>query len=114
MRRREFIAGFCGSTAWSFAARAQQVKTYRVGLLASRAISEGEERRKAIQEVLAAHGFVEGRNIQFEARWGDPLSENVEALKTSKVHVIITFRYPTAFAAHNLPTYLPLVSSLSH
>ncbi len=111
MRRREFIAGFCGSTAWSFAARAQQVKTYRVGLLASRAISEGEERRKAIQEVLAAHGFVEGRNIQFEARWGDPLSENVEALRTAKVDVIITFGYPAALAAKTLATDVPIVCS---
>src|ERR1700686_542683 len=111
MRRREFIAVFCGSTAWSFAARAQQVKTYRVGLLASRAISEGEERRKAIQEVLAAHGFVEGRNIQFEARWGDPLSENVEALRTAKVTVIITFGYPAALAAKPLAKDVPIVCS---
>ena len=61
MRRREFIAGFGVSAGWPFVARAQQSgKIYRVGLLASRAIPEGEERRKALVQVLAAHGFVEG------------------------------------------------------
>jgi putative ABC transport system substrate-binding protein len=109
MRRREFIAGFCASTAWSFAARAEQVKTYRVGLLARRAIGDEEERRKAIREVLAAHGFVEGRNLQFEARWGDPLGENVEALKTAKVDVIIAFGYPAALVAKTLAKDVPIV-----
>ena len=85
MRRRAFIAGFGASAAWPFAARAQQPgKIYHVGLLASRAIPEGEERRKAMVQVLAAHGFVEGRNLQFEPRWGDGLSENAEALKHPK------------------------------
>src|SRR6516225_142242 len=99
MRRREFVAGFCAGTVWWFAARAEQAKTYQIGLLASRAVGEGEERRKAIKEVLAENGFVEGRNLQFEGRWGDALAENVEALKTAKVDVIITFGYPAALAA---------------
>jgi hypothetical protein len=100
MRRREFIAGCCASAAWPLAGRAQQqARTYRVGLLASRPIDEGEERRKAIKEVLAAHDFVEGRNLLFEPRWGDSLSENVEALKAARVDVIITFGYPAALAA---------------
>ena len=61
MRRREFIAGCCASAAWPLTARAQpQARTYRVGLLASRPIGDSEERRIAIREVLAAHGFVEG------------------------------------------------------
>ena len=87
MRRREFVVGFCAVAAWPFAGRAEQVKTYRVGLLAGWQVGEGEERRKAIKEVLAENGFVEGRNLQFEARWGDPLAENVEALKAAKVDV---------------------------
>ena len=96
------LRGVCAVAAWPFAARAEQVKTYRIGLLASRPVGEGEERRKAIKEVLAENGFVEGRNLQFEARWGDPLAENVEALKAAKVDVIITFGYPAAYAAKTL------------
>ena len=66
MRRREFVVAFCVVAGWPFATRAEQVKTYRVGLLASRPIGEGEERRKAIREVLAENGFVEGRNFNLK------------------------------------------------
>jgi putative ABC transport system substrate-binding protein len=103
--------GFCVGSAWSFAARAEQDKTYRIGLLANRPIGEGEERRKAIKEVLAENGFVEGRNLQFVARWGDPLAENVEALRAAKVDAIITFGYPAALAAKTLAAELPIVCS---
>src|SRR5215467_407743 len=102
MRRREFVAGLCAGMVCWVEARAQQARTYRVGLLASRPVGEGEERRRAIKDVLAAHGFIEGRNLQFEARWGDPLEENVEALKAAKVDVIITFGYPAALAGKTL------------
>ena len=112
MRRREFIACCCASAAWPLAARAQQqARTYRVGLLASRPIGEGEERRKAIIKVLAAHDFVEGRNLLFEPRWGDSLSENVEALKATRVDVIITFGYPASLAAKTLAKDVPIVCS---
>ena len=110
MRRREFIAGCCASAAWSLIARAQpQPRTYRVGLLASRPIGDSEERRIAIREVLAEQGFVEGRNLLFEPRWGDFLSENVEALKAARVDVIITFGYPPALAAKTLAKDIPIV-----
>jgi len=109
MRRREFVAGFCAVTAWSIAAYAEQAKTYRVGLLGSRPVGESDDRRRAVKDVLAAHGFIEGRNLQFEARWGDPLAENVEALKTAKVDVIITFGYPAALAAKTLAKDVSIV-----
>jgi putative ABC transport system substrate-binding protein len=110
VKRRTFIAGCCASAAWPLAGRAQQqARTYRVGLLASRPIGEGEERRKAIKEVLAAHDFVEGRNLLFEPRWGDSLYENIEALKAAKVDVIITFGYPASLAAKTLAKDMPIV-----
>jgi putative ABC transport system substrate-binding protein len=111
MRRREFVMGFCAGSAWWFAARAEQAKTCRLGLLASRPVGEGEERRKAMKEVLAENGFVEARNLQFEPRWGDPLAESVEALRAAKVDVIITFGYPAALAAKTLATEVPIVCS---
>jgi putative tryptophan/tyrosine transport system substrate-binding protein len=112
MRRREFIAGCCASAAWPLAVRAeQQARTYRVALLAIRPIGEGEERRKAIKEVLATQGFVEGRNLLFEPRWGDSVYENVEALKAAGVDVIITFGYPASLAAKTLAKDMPIVCS---
>jgi putative tryptophan/tyrosine transport system substrate-binding protein len=111
MKRRDFVVAFCAGSALWFAARAQQTKTFRLGLLASRAVGEGEERRKAIKEVLEENGFVEGRNLQFEARWGDPLRANVEALKAAKVDVIVTFGYPAALAAKTIAVDFPIVCS---
>jgi putative ABC transport system substrate-binding protein len=118
MRRRDFLGVIaCSTASWPLAARAQQPgKTYRVGLLATGgAIGGGDERRKAILEVLAAHGFVEGRNLEFDARWGDGryerLAEYAEALKTSKVDVIVTFGYPAALAAKNSAKDVPIVVS---
>jgi putative tryptophan/tyrosine transport system substrate-binding protein len=111
VRRREFVAGVCAGGACWLAARAEQPKTYRVGLLAARPVGEGEERRKAINEVLAENGFFEGRNLQFEARWGAPFAPNVQELRAAKVDVIITFGYPAALAAKTLATEVPIVCS---
>jgi putative ABC transport system substrate-binding protein len=115
MMRREFIAVFGAATAWSLAARAQQPgKTYRVGLLATGgALGTGDERRKALLEGLAASGFVEGRNLLFDVRWGEGryerLSEYAAALKASGVDVIVTFGYPAALAAKTSAKDLPIV-----
>jgi putative ABC transport system substrate-binding protein len=54
---------------------------------------------------------VEGRNLQFEPRWGDGLFENTDALKASKVDVIITFGYPASLAAKTFAKELPIVCS---
>jgi putative tryptophan/tyrosine transport system substrate-binding protein len=118
MQRRTFISLIGGAIAsWPLAARAQEPgKTYRVGLLATGgAIGPSDERRQAILEVLAAHGFVEGRNLAFVARWGDGrydrLSEYAVALKASKVDVIVTFGYPAALAAKMSAKDVPVVVS---
>lgn len=110
MRRREFISVVGLSAAWPLIAHAQhEAKSYRVGLLGSREVGEEEDRRKAIKEVLAARGLVEGRNLHFERRWGDPLSRNVEALQAAKVDVIVTFGYPAALAAKTTAKDVPIV-----
>jgi ABC transporter substrate binding protein len=72
-------------------------------------IGDSDERRIAIREVLAARGFVDGRNLLFEPRWGDSLFENIEALKAAKVDVIITFGFPASLAAKTLAKDMPIV-----
>ena len=114
--RRDFIAlaGFV-TVAWPFAARAQQFgKTYRVGLLAPGQVGPAEERRRAILQGLAARGFVEGRNLAFDARFGEPgrpesLSALAAALREAKADVIITFGYPAALAAKTMVKDVPIV-----
>jgi putative ABC transport system substrate-binding protein len=116
MKRREFITLVGGAAiSWPLAARAQQPgKTYRVGLLATGgAFGAGDERRKTILEGLAARGFVEGRNLVFEVRWGEGryerLSELAAALKASNIDVIVTFGYPAALAAKAAAKDVPIV-----
>src|ERR1700682_3880213 len=105
MRRREFIAMVAGSAVWPRFARAQQPgRTYRVGLLATGGVlGVLDERRKSVLEGLAANGFLEGRNLVFDVRWGEGhyerLSEYAVALKASGVDAIVTFGYPAAAAA---------------
>src|SRR5215813_13163395 len=72
MRRRNFIAGLAGTVAFPFAARAQKPnRIYRLGQLASLAEAEALTRQTTLPE-LARLGFVEGRNLVFDARTGEP------------------------------------------
>jgi len=73
MRRREFILLFGGAAAWPLAVRAQQPERMRrIGVLLPSAADDPEyqARMKAFSERLAQLGWVEGRNIQIEKRWG--------------------------------------------
>src|SRR5436853_7902687 len=116
MRRRDFLRVAVGAAvAWPLAARAQQQgKTYRVGLLAPGQLGPADERRRAILQGLAARGFVEGRNLAFDARFGEPgrtesLSALAAALREAKADVIITFGYPAALAAKTTVKDIPIV-----
>ena len=72
MRRRKFIVGLAGTVAFPLAARAQTPnRIYRLGHLANSADSEAYTRQITLPE-LARLGFVEGRNLVFDARVGEP------------------------------------------
>jgi putative ABC transport system substrate-binding protein len=72
MWRRKFIAGLAGTVALPLAARAQTPnRIYRLGHLANSADSEAFTRQITLPE-LARLGFVEGRNLVFDARVGEP------------------------------------------
>jgi putative ABC transport system substrate-binding protein len=116
MRRRDFLTAAGGAAiAWPAAVSAQQQgKMYRVGLLAPGQAGPADERRRAILQSLAARGFVEGRNLAFDARFGEPgrpegLSTLVAALREAKADVIITFGYPAALAAKTTAKDVPIV-----
>jgi ABC-type uncharacterized transport system substrate-binding protein len=114
MRRREFITIVGGALLWPLAAGAQQAgRTYRVGLLATGGVAAMDERRDSILEGLAANGFFEGRNLEFDVRSGDGrserLSEFAAALQAENVDAIVTFGYPAAAAAKTSATDIPVV-----
>jgi ABC-type uncharacterized transport system substrate-binding protein len=82
MKRREFIAAVVGSAAaWPLAARAQQSATPVIGVLMSTAANDAESkaRNDAFLQGLNALGWVDGRNVRIEYRWGAGDSDRMRA-----------------------------------
>jgi putative tryptophan/tyrosine transport system substrate-binding protein len=73
MTRRAFITLLGGVAAWPLAARAQQAGEHmrRVGVLMSVANGpEGQARLAAFLNGLRQAGWIEGRNVRIDQRWG--------------------------------------------
>ena len=73
MKRRQFIAGLGSAAAWPVVARAQHTdRMRRVGVLmdAAEGSSDGQVRIAAFRGTLQGLGWIEGRNIQIDYRWG--------------------------------------------
>jgi putative tryptophan/tyrosine transport system substrate-binding protein len=73
MRRRDFIKGIVGSTAWPLAARAQQPKWARVGWLSIAPHPFIEGFRRGMLEL----GWREGENFEIEEQYADGHSEKL-------------------------------------
>jgi putative ABC transport system substrate-binding protein len=74
VKRRDFIT-LLGSTAaaWPLAARAQQgERMRRIGVLAPTAPDDADAQTRfaALRQGLQRFGWIEGRNLQIDARWG--------------------------------------------
>src|SRR5262249_7086794 len=74
MRRREVIMFLAGTAAaWPLASRAQQPDRVRlIGVLMNRAADdvEGQAGVTAFGQALRQIGWIEGRNVRLEIRWG--------------------------------------------
>src|SRR5262245_29995962 len=71
MRRREFIAGIAGSAAMPLAARAQEwVRRIGVPTSAAADSAEASARLAAFVQGLQQSGWIDGRNVQIDVRWG--------------------------------------------
>src|SRR5262249_9800943 len=75
MRRREFITllGGAAAAAWPLAARAQQERMRRIGVLAGGAVAtdaDTQERNATLAKSLQQLGWVVGRNVQIDFRYG--------------------------------------------
>lgn len=72
MRRREFISVLGGAATWPFAARAQQPGAMRrVSLLLGLADGpDAKTRVRAFQLGLRDLGWIEGRNVAIDYRYG--------------------------------------------
>jgi ABC transporter substrate binding protein/GMC oxidoreductase len=72
VKRRDFITLLGGAAAWPLAARAQQERMRRIGVLMSYAADDpaGQARLLAFAQELAQSGWIDGRNVRIDVRWG--------------------------------------------
>jgi putative tryptophan/tyrosine transport system substrate-binding protein len=114
MRRREFFT-LLGSMAatWPFAARAQQGKLPTIGFLGPLASSAMSQWTAAFVQRLRELGWIEGRTVAIEYRWGEGRSERfpeiVAEFARLKVNVIVTGGTAAVIAAKQATSVIPIV-----
>ena len=80
MRRRAFIAALGGAAAWPLTARGQQPdRIRRIGVLMTTAEAdpEAQARIAAFQQRLQQLGWIVGRNVRIDTRWGGSNAESI-------------------------------------
>lgn len=113
-RRGILIALGAGVLAAPLASLAQQtVKVRRIGFLGAEAASGYSSRIEALRAGLRDLGYVEGKNIVIEYRWGegkyDRLPDLAGELVRLKVDVIVTHAATGTLAAKRATTTIPIV-----
>jgi putative ABC transport system substrate-binding protein len=131
MKRREFITLFGGAAVtWPIAARGQQPAIPIVGFLDPVSLEAGRAGVAEFRKGLEEAGYVEGRNVAIEFRWGNnqgTLSRLAADLVERQVNVIVasggisavlaakaaTSTIPIVFAGGADPVKYGLVASLN-
>src|SRR6516164_3858374 len=112
--RRAFITLLGGAAAWPLAARAQQERVRRLGVLMPTGERDPETQLRvgALREGLQKLGWVEGRNLRVEYRWGGGSQERTRTYAAELVALKpdVIFGAPTSAA---VPVGVGLVDSLA-
>lgn len=97
---------------WLALAQAPQ-KLFRVGLLSGGSRTPDGAPPKLFRDALASLGYVEGRNVAYEARFANGEAERLPGLAaelvTLKVDVIATLGGPATAAAKQASSTIPIV-----
>ena len=114
MNRREFITLVGGAAAWPLAAGAQQSgKVPIIGFLGASTPSAASQRIAAFVQRLRELGWIDGRTVAIEYRWGEGRSERFTELAAEfvrlKVDVIVTEGPASVVAAKQATSVIPIV-----
>src|SRR6516162_5645300 len=111
MKRRDFITLLGGAPAWPLAARAQQLKVWRIGVLAP--VPPTPAMLSAFRDSMRGRGYVEGQNLSIDVRWPqgsfDQDPSVVAELVNSNVDAIVAWATPATIAAHRTTSTIPIV-----
>jgi putative ABC transport system substrate-binding protein len=116
MRRRDLVKAIAGAAAWPFAARAQDSgRSPLIGWLDGQDESDPLSRsvRVALRQGLAEHGWIEGRNLRIEWRFGAADANRIAALAGELVslspRMIVAGGAAPAQAARQVTQSIPIV-----
>src|SRR5215471_5494164 len=118
MRRRDFITLIAGgAAAWPIAARGQQrERIQRIGILLAGTPTSFAPRANAFVQGLRERGYVEGKTVAFEWKWGEDRTERLpelaEELVRLDVDAILTGGTPAAKALKNATRTVPIVMAI--
>jgi putative ABC transport system substrate-binding protein len=114
-RRRAFVRSLGGvAFSWSLAARAQpRQKVPVIGLMGSGTPATLGELPRAFVGRLAEIGWVEGRNVMIEYRWGEGRTERFAEIAAEfvrlNVDLIVTHNTPPTLAAKKATSTIPII-----
>ena len=114
MKRREFITLLGATAVWPLAARAQQAaKLPTIGFMGQTTRSAAGEWTAAFVQRLRELGWIDGRNVAIEYRWGEGRDERFAEIAAEfvrlKVDVIVTSGTPQVLAAKQATSVIPIV-----
>src|SRR5216684_4533935 len=114
MKRRQFIALGGAAVAWPLAARAQQPgKLPTIGFLGTTAAAAWGPWTAAFVQRLRELGWIEGRNLTIDYRWGEGRAERFAEIAAEfvrlKVDVVLAGGTEAAIAARQATSVIPIV-----
>jgi len=120
VRRRDFIRSIgVAAAAWPLAARAQQPALPVIGFLNNQSPEAYDRFVASFRQGLRQAGYVEGRNVAIEYRWGQNDSSRLPPLAAELVRLPVTVLVacggePATLAAKAATTTIPIIATIGN